>query len=278
MLLSSFLHIPSIGASTEKKIWQNGICTMDDFVKNPPDFFSADKTKKIIKYIYLAKRKIEENDPGYFIENLPSAEHWRLFRQYRKTCAYIDIETTGLGFPYDEITTIALYDGINIKYYINGINLDDFPKDINKYRVLVTYNGKVFDIPFIENFFKIRLEHAHLDLRYILKSLGFSGGLKSCEKQLGIGRTGEVAEVDGAFAIVLWNDYIKNNNKDSLETLLSYNIEDVLNLEYLMVYAFNRHLSQIPRVTMPIKGPVKPKNPFEPHKDVIKRLKASCIY
>ena len=53
-------------------------------------------------------------------------------------------------------------------------------------KFLITYNGKLFDIPFIENFFNVELNHAQIDLRYILKSLGYVGGLKSCEKQLGL--------------------------------------------------------------------------------------------
>lgn len=80
---------------------------------------------------------------------------------------------------------------------------------VNEYKVIVTYNGKTFDIPFIERYFGIKIPHAQLDLRYILYSLGYSGGLKSCERQSGIGRTGSLADVDGFFAVLLWNDYTK---------------------------------------------------------------------
>jgi uncharacterized protein YprB with RNaseH-like and TPR domain len=69
----------------------------------------------------------------------------------------LDIETTGLDRQYNSITTIALYDGHEIKTYVHGQNLDDFIEDIQQYKVIVSYNGKSFDIPFIENFFKIRL-------------------------------------------------------------------------------------------------------------------------
>jgi uncharacterized protein YprB with RNaseH-like and TPR domain len=50
------------------------------------------------------------------------------------------------------------------------------------------YNGKTFDVPFIEKYFGIRMNHAHIDLRYVLKSLGYAGGLKRCEKALGLDR------------------------------------------------------------------------------------------
>ena len=43
---------------------------------------------------------------------------------------YLDIETTGLDRHYQSITTIALYDGHEIKTYVHGQNLDDFIDEI----------------------------------------------------------------------------------------------------------------------------------------------------
>jgi uncharacterized protein YprB with RNaseH-like and TPR domain len=65
------------------------------------------------------------------------------------------------------ITTIALYDGHEIKTYVQGQNLDDFIEAIPQYNVIVIYNGKSFDIPFIESYLNIRLNHAQIDLRYV---------------------------------------------------------------------------------------------------------------
>jgi len=273
MLNSSFSHIPSVGGVTERRIWSSGVKTMDDFLKTPPECFSLNKRKKIVDHIHLSKEKIRTKDARYFYDNLPSKEHWRLFKEYQDETAYIDIETTGLCFPGDIITTIALYDGNNINYYIHGKNLDDFKKDIKQYKVIITYNGKTFDIPFIESYFGISIPHSHLDLRYILHSLGYSGGLKSCERQLGIGRTGSLADVDGFFAVLLWNDYKSKRNEKSLETLLSYNIEDVLNLEYLMIEAYNRKLRDIPFKLENLSIPTKPENPFEVNASTVERIK-----
>ncbi len=274
MLHNSFSHIPSIGAATEGKIWGSGIVSMDDFIKSPPDFLSKDKLRKITDYIQIAKEKIIEMDAYYFYENLSTNEHWRIFKEFQDSTAYLDIETTGLGDTGDIITTISLYDGKNIKYYINGKNLDDFINEIMQYKVIVTYNGKSFDIPFIERYFGITISHAHLDLRHILYSLGYSGGLKSCEHQLGIGRTGYLAEVDGYFAVLLWHDYKKTRNEKSLETLLSYNIEDVLNLEFLMIEAYNQKIKEIPLKINELDIPPTPDNPFKIDASTVKRINA----
>ena len=91
-------------------------------------------------------------------------------------------------------------------------NLDDFVNDIEKYQVIVSYNGKSFDIPFLERFFRIRLHHAQIDLRYVLARLGVKGGLKGCEKQLGLHR-GNLDGVDGYFAVLLWHRYCRKMTK-----------------------------------------------------------------
>ena len=64
---------------------------------------------------------------------------------------------------------------------------------------------------FIEGQFGTTIDHSHIDLRYVLKGLGFSGGLKMCEKALGLNR-GDLDGIDGYFAILLWLDYQQNNN------------------------------------------------------------------
>jgi len=272
MLNCSFTHIPSVGASTEQRIWHSGIHSMDDFLATPPAFLSAKKRQTMAEHIRISKDHLHRGDAGYFYDHLPSREHWRIFREFQQRCVYLDIETTGLSSFGDIITTIALYDGRRVQHFINGENLDDFPAALQQYDVIVTYNGKTFDIPFIEQFFGITVSQPHIDLRYILGSLGYRGGLKSCEKQLGIGRDGDLAEVDGFFAVLLWHDYQRNKQRESLDTLLAYNIEDVLNLEYLMITAYNKKLLSLPVSLSSLTVPKPVENPFAIHGPTVRRL------
>jgi uncharacterized protein YprB with RNaseH-like and TPR domain len=203
---------------------------------------------------------------------LPSSEHWRLFPEFRRSIAYLDIETTGLGGPGDHITTIALHDGRSISWYIKGKNLGDFKRDIKRYKVIATFNGKCFDIPFIENEMRITMDHAHIDLRYVLRSLGYTGGLKRCEKMLGIERAG-LQGIDGFFAVLLWNDFKENINQKALETLLAYNIQDAVNLETLMVIAYNMKLKDTPFFeTHKLPLPATPDNPFKADTFTVRRI------
>ena len=91
------------------------------------------------------------------------------------------------------------------------------------------------------------MRQAQIDLRYVLAQLGCRGGLKGCEKQMGINR-GVLDGIDGSFAVTLWREYERCNNEAALETLLAYNIEDTVNLERLMVEAYNRNVSRTPFV------------------------------
>jgi uncharacterized protein YprB with RNaseH-like and TPR domain len=207
---------------------------------------------------------------SYFATKLPSNQHWRLFSEFQQVAVFLDIETTGLHGA--EITTIALYDGQTIRYYVNGDNLDSFPADVMDYQLLVTYNGKCFDLPFIERYFGIRLPHAHIDLRYPLCSLGLKGGLKGCERQVGISRPG-LGGVDGLVAVLLWNEYRDESNVKALETLLAYNIQDTLALHALVVHTHNEKVKPTPFAgSLSLPPPSLPEPPFKADRDTLERV------
>jgi hypothetical protein len=260
MLTKTFIHIQGIGLKTESELWQAGALDWTDFRRVSPDFISPARSAAILEIIAESRLHLTAR-PEYFTDRLPASQHWRIFPHFRQTTAFLDIETTGLG-DYCDITTIALYDGRTIRYYIQGENLADFPAAIQGYDVLVSYNGKSFDIPVIERFFHIKLNQAHIDLRYVLNGLGIKGGLKGCEQQLGLNR-GELAGVNGYTAVLLWNLYRETGERRALETLLAYNIMDTVNLELLMVEAYNRSLAATPfRQDLALPMPGSPPIPF----------------
>lgn len=274
MLKNTFLHISGVGLKKEKKIWENQAREWNSFLKNNNSIFSKSQHAEILEKIELSKLNLSKKDANYFYNVLPSNEQWRLFHEFKNNVLYLDIETNGSNPDSNIITTISTYDGENIKYYVNGKNLDEFVNHVYQYKILITYNGKTFDIPFIEKFFNIQLDHAQIDLRYVLKNLGYKGGLKSCEKQLGLLRN-ELDGVDGYFAIHLWNDYYYNNNIKALNTLLAYNIEDVINLEHLMHLAYNLNIEKlgldyVEKVTIP----QRPEILFKPDMNTIKDIKS----
>jgi len=277
MLKNTFLHIPGIGIKTEKRLWKSGIYSWDLFLNHRKTDISPKKLNTMSECLKESKNQMASLNPNYFAELIPASHHWRFFPEFRNATVYLDIETTGLSRYYETITTISLYDGQSIFYYVKDQNLNDFPEDIKQYKVIVTYNGKSFDIPFIERYFNIQMNQAHIDLRYILASLGYKGGLKSCETQLGFNR-GDLTDIDGFFAVVLWYDYLKNRNDKALETLLAYNIQDVLTLEMLMVISYNLNIKDTPFYRNSLPEPVSPESPFRVDMETVERIRSEQPY
>jgi len=275
MLQNTFMHIQSIGAITEQRLWESGLRDWDAFSGDISIPLSGKRKYLLQKGIDESRHHLHQNNPVYFSNSLPSNQSWRFFPEFQNSTVYLDIETTGLDRHYQSITTIALYDGHQIKTYVHGQNLDDFIDQIYQYKVIVTYNGKSFDIPFIESFFNIRLNHAQIDLRFVLYSLGFRGGLKGVERQLGADR-GNLRDVDGFFAVLLWEDFLRTQNRQTLETLLAYNVQDTITLENLLVTAYNLKLRQTPFYNqLLIEDSPPPANPFRADLSVIERIKRS---
>ena len=219
MLTNTFCHLPGVGEIKERGLWAAGVTSWDAAVQQASHMPRRSSRESWTSHVHESMRRYPRPGHRLLAQILPSNQQWRLYRDFQDSCAFVDIETTGLS-PSDDITTAVLYDGRSVRYYINGDNLHRFPTDLQEYALLVTYNGKTFDIPFIERLFQIRLPQAHIDLRYPLKSLGLKGGLKSCERQLGMHRPG-MEDVDGSVAVQLWNDYRRQKNVKSLETLLA---------------------------------------------------------
>lgn len=277
MLRNTFLHIPGIGPKTERDFWAAGVEAWRSFFDTGPPPLPAARRDGIAEALTESGRRLKQGDAAYFARRLPAGEQWRLFGEFRSRTAYLDIETSGLEAD-STISTIAVYDGSTTATFVNGRNLNDVVDYLRPYQLLVTYNGKCFDVPVIERVLGCRIGQAHIDLRYVLAGLGYKGGLKRCEAQLGMSR-GDLEDIDGVFAVVLWKAYLRNADEQALETLLAYNLQDAINLEPLMVTAYNLKLDRTPfaqRFRLP--DPKPPRNPFDVHPGTLSRYRREAAF
>ncbi|MBD3229176.1 MAG: exonuclease, partial [Candidatus Lokiarchaeota archaeon] len=237
-----------------------------------PKGISSTIWKRLVSELPAIKKAIIDNNIKKIRNFIPKKLHWHLIPNYLGKIAYLDIETTGLSPDNGYITTIAIYDGKKLHNYIRGKNLNEFPKFIEKFPAIATYYGKGFDVPFIKKELGIELPKIHFDLCFLLRRLGYTGGLKSVEKQLGIPR-GDCSGLNGYAAIVLWNYYNNTNDRRYLETLLAYNNQDVLNLEPLLYKSYNGLLEKNEYAFNKISFMKKTINqPFEPHLEIIEEI------
>jgi len=235
MLNNTYIHIQGVGKSLEKKIWAQGIHTWEEFLEME-DRISIPSARKarICEEIKKSSERLATKDCYFFSQCLPSAEHWRAYPLFSDSIAFVDIETTGLSQRRDRITVIGIYDGRESKTYIRDINLNDVVEEFSKYKLLVSFNGARFDLPFIKSEFpEIEFKQLHIDLMYPLRRIGYNGGLKNIEKLLGISRSKDTEDLTGFDAVRLWKQY-ERGDMNALEKLVKYNREDIVNLKTII--------------------------------------------
>jgi uncharacterized protein len=160
--------------------------------------------------LLAAKTRLLENDSAWFGRIVPSQHHWRLYDRFKDEAVFLDIETDGY---YGSITVVGLFDGQQTMTFVRGVNLERsiLQRVLEKYKLIVTFNGASFDLPVMRRYFNI-------------------DGLKSIEKQLGIVRDKEVQGVSGSDAVYLWQQFRATRSREFLDLLVKYNEEDVINL------------------------------------------------
>ncbi len=271
MLQRTFCHLRGIGPGTERQLWAQGLHSWDHIDPSAVAQLSPSRRARLLEGCERSRRALAAGDAAWFDRALPSKERWRMFSTFQRGAAYLDIETTGLDAAWDHVTTVAVYDGVEVMTFVHGDNLDDLPTCLERYPLLITYNGATFDLPFLRQQLGIPLQQAHIDLRYVLASLGYSGGLKACERAMGLDR-GELADVDGYLAVLLWHDYRSSGDPRVLETLLAYNVADVLNLAAIMPTAVNRKLEATPFADeLRLPEPMPLSNPYTAHSSILDR-------
>jgi uncharacterized protein len=237
MLSSSFILLPSIGATSERRIWEQGIMTWQDFIA-APRVKGISPLKKYLwdKRLQVAHQALLEGNTAFF-SSLPLQHTWRLFQEFGDEAVYLDIETAEY---YGAITVIGLYDGNETKIMVRGHNLNKnlLADELRKYKLIITYNGASFDLPVIRRYFgNVLPDIPHIDLRGVCSRIGLVGGLKSIEKQLNINRPDDISHVYGDDAVWLWHKYQSTGDQKYLDILIRYNEEDIINLKPIAKWA-----------------------------------------
>jgi uncharacterized protein YprB with RNaseH-like and TPR domain/predicted nuclease with RNAse H fold/dephospho-CoA kinase len=143
---------------------------------------------------------------------------------------FLDVETTGLSWYYDELTLVGWAQGGNYHVHVAGEDPAFLLGSLAGAAALVTFNGTLFDLRFLKkSFCDLRLPPVHVDLRYLAKRAGLTGGQKAIEQILGLHERIGLEDVDGAAAVVLWHRYLRGDRK-SLNRLIEYNRHDVLGM------------------------------------------------
>ncbi len=195
--------------------------------------------------ISKARKALAEGDSSFFVD-VDSREMWHVYDYFKDEAVFLDIETSGnSGRRF--VTVVGLFDGYETKTMVKDINLDPslLVRELERYKVIVTFNGSVFDVPYLEKYLTDLPKIPHFDLRHACARLGLTGGLKEVEKKLGIERQNKIIErLYGGDPLTLWRMYKGSGDKYYLNILVEYNEEDVINLKQIAEFVVkeNRRL------------------------------------
>lgn len=237
------MHALGVGRATEMRLWQAGAGNWSAYLESPDTRWplTAAQRAQLTPTVIESAERLESEDFGWFARALPASEHWRAVPAFGHRIAYVDIETTG-GMDLDDLTVVGIYDGRCMRQYVKGRNLHDFPEALDDAALIVTFFGTGFDLPFLRRAFPdLRMPQLHVDLCFLLRKLGYRGGLKSIEQRMGIQRSSATTGLSGWDAVRLWREY-RSGRAQSLDTLLAYNAEDVVNMAELLADGYRKAL------------------------------------
>ena len=166
---------------------------------------------------------------------------------------FIDTETTGL---MGSAGTIAVLVGVGkyergrfrvTQYYLSDYDQEDdmigkIEQELRGADLIVTYNGKSFDIPLLRSRFVMTrrppsaLEMPHIDLlhgaRRVYKRRLYSCTLTDIESQvLGIERE---SDLPGKLVPEYWFRYVKEGDQSLMDEILRHNEQDIVSLALLL--------------------------------------------
>ncbi|HRP18564.1 MAG TPA: ribonuclease H-like domain-containing protein [Ginsengibacter sp.] len=227
-----------VSPNREAIYWKHGIFTWDDLEKyltSQKELFpdGPKQHQEYLSYILKAKSAFETKDTAYFANLLDRREYYRIPLSFPEKTIFLDIETTGLSRYYDIVTLVGWYYQDKYSVFIRGNDESPLISALADARVVITFNGSLFDLPFLrEAFANLPIPPVHIDLRFLAKRVHLSGGQKAIEDKLGFKRPIYLVDVKGESAPVLWHQY-RRGNLDALKLLIEYNYYDILGMKFI---------------------------------------------
>lgn len=195
-------------------------------------------------------RNIFERSSDFKSETHNNHEFKAILNVDPKNIIFLDIETTGLSRTPLFLIGLLYFDGDNI--VIDQLFARDYSEEANvlhyfsefapRFNVLVTFNGKSFDVPFIRDrmiYHRKFLKWSHVHVDILLHSRRrWRGKTPDCKLQtLEYHICGRRREDDIPSALVpeIYHDFVRSGNTEYLEGVFLHNALDLLTLLELTI-------------------------------------------
>lgn len=247
MLSCTFQHLKGISTKKENDLWRRGITSWEklETLLNRQRYLFEDTSNGSKKLpLHLAQRALVEENAEFFAKKLPRREYYRIALSFPEKTLFLDIETTGLSKFYDTITIVGWSMGREYNVFIKGDTDESLRKAISNAKTIITFNGSLFDLPFILwQFENINIPLCHIDLRFLAKRVCLSGGQKAIENMIGIKRPEGLSNLKSKDAPGLWYKYLWGETS-SLKKLIAYNHADIEGMKAIFDYVIDRILEK----------------------------------
>ncbi len=267
MLKATFWRlINGVSQEQEQELWRQGILSWTDLEElrsTQKQIFKRSELGLGKSEFAILREALKSEDAMLFAQMLDSDELFRVALGFPRRTVFLDIETTGLSRFYDYITLIGWnYQG-EYGAVIRGGDDTKLKKVLRDARIIVTYNGTLFDLPFLrEKVADLQLPSVQVDLRFLSRRVGLAGGQKAIEVELGFKRPSNLKDIEGEAAPVLWHRY-RRGSLDALRLLVEYNHSDIEGMKYIFDETVRRLVKarrvplavvkRIPRFAIPSK-------------------------
>ncbi len=244
-IISNLKFLHGIGEKTEADLKRRGYQTIIDLTRHP-------KWGKLAReFIHLLDmnhfKRVQEVMWRWIPKSHPLSFRLAGLNQ-DEDFAIIDIETLGLfSRPIILLGAAHPCEGklkVN-QYLVRNISEENaalkiFMEELEQYNAIISFNGRSFDIPFIEqrlNYYGLTsiIDKVHFDLlhfiRRVWRHMVPSCNLSTIEDYvLGLTRRDEVP---GALVPEFYREYLETNNVGPLVAIINHNRQDVVSLAKL---------------------------------------------
>lgn len=247
MIRRTFQHIPGVGPWREKDLWARGILSWDLFPDAGVPAISKKADVIARARIAEAQNALERRDLKSIGKLFPAREHWRLYGEFADDAMFFDIECDGQGEGASPTVVSLFSEKHGLEVFILGRNMDELPEAMAKHPLWVSFNGSVYDVPMLQQYFGTGFPEPelHVDLRFFGRKVRMTGGLKDIEDEAGIGRPPHLKGVNGMDAVLLWRAYQRTGDVAILRFLVEYNLYDAIQLRSLIDLGWNRAIDDL---------------------------------
>src|SRR2546426_5887069 len=256
LLEASYLHLRGISERRERELWRCRILTWEALrrqIATGSSLLRGWPAERLTKALEEGRTALAERDVAFFASRFPRREHHRLALSFPCETIFLDIETTGLSFYYDYITLVGWSIANLYGLHLRGESTDRLREALSRAKVIVTFNGSRFDLPFLrQEFPDLPLPAAHVDLCFLARRVDLGGPQKEIERRLRWQRGGDIAGLDGRAAPLLWHEY-RRGDLEALRRLIQYNHADIEGMKHILDVVARRLLlsRRTPRTVWP---------------------------